>query len=164
MGIGKIGEGKTRFYSPSNVSVSYAYSEMMHRDVNTAYDVNRNHNGGINYVYNNQAKAIEPFKQNKLLRKPALRLIGDFNFYYAPSQVSLSTTMDKRYSETLLRNLDNPSLIYRITSHNVCYTKLLRFRKTLLFFQVHLQYHSQHSLTNAASIFYSILVAFFPPH
>jgi len=112
VGIGKIGEGKTRFYSPSNVSVSYAYSEMMHRDVNTAYDVNRNHNGGINYVYNNQAKAIEPFKQNKLLRKPALRLIGDFNFYYAPSQVSLSTTMDKRYSETLLRNLDNPSLIY----------------------------------------------------
>ncbi len=107
VGIGRTGKGKAHFYSPSNLSASYSYSELAHRDVGVDHDKIENHMGSLNYVFNNQPKNIQPFKKSKFLRKPALRLIGDFNFYYAPQQVSFNTTINRKYSERLLRNLNN---------------------------------------------------------
>jgi cell surface protein SprA len=115
VGVGRSGKGKARFYSPSNLSASYSYSELAHHDVGIKYDDTKNYMGSLNYVYNNQPKNVQPFKKNQLLRKPALRLIGDFNFYYAPQQVSFRTTMNRRYSERLLRNLNNPDQVFTTT-------------------------------------------------
>ncbi len=107
VGIGRTGKGKVRFYSPSNLNASYSYSELAHRDVGVDHDNIKNYMGALNYVFNNRPKNIKPFKKSKLLRKPAFKLIGDFNFYYAPQQVSFSTTFNRKYSERLLRNLNN---------------------------------------------------------
>ncbi len=115
VGIGRSGKGTPHFYSPSNVSVSYAYSQVNHNDISTEYEKTRYHSGGINYVFNNRPKNITPFKKVNFLQKPALKLIGDFNFYYAPSQVSLSTSVDREYNETLLRNLENETAVYTPT-------------------------------------------------
>ncbi len=116
VGIGRA-KGKPKFYSPSNITASYAFSEIKHHDVSTKYNTTKNYSGGLNYVFNSQPKNIKPFKKNKLLRKPALKLIGDFNFYYAPAQVSFQTNMNRRYNETLLRNLNNPQQVY-LPSYN----------------------------------------------
>ena len=113
VGVGKIGKGKTRFYSPSNLSASYGYSLVEHHDVNTQYNDTRTTMGAINYVFSNRPKNIVPFKKVKFLRKPYMRIIGDFNFYYAPSQISFQTNMNMRFTETLLRNLSNPEQTYQ---------------------------------------------------
>lgn len=107
VGLGKTGKGKTKFYSPSNITASYSYTELAHRDVGVDHDKTTTHMGALNYVYNNQPKNIQPLKKVKLLRKPVFRLIKDFNFYYAPQQISFKTTMNKKYNEKLLRNLNN---------------------------------------------------------
>jgi cell surface protein SprA len=112
VGIGRSGKGKTRFYSPSNLSATYAYSELAHRDVGVKYNTIKTYMGALNYVYNNQPKNYVPFKKVKLLNKPTFKLIGDFNFYLAPQQLSFRSTMNRKYSETQLRNLNNPEQFF----------------------------------------------------
>lgn len=113
VGIGS--KGKTKFYSPSNLSASYAYNETNYHDISTEYNNIKNYSGALNYVYNNQPQNVEPFKKSKLLKKPAFKLIKDFNFYYLPSQVSVQNTMSRYYNETLLRNLTNTTQTYTPT-------------------------------------------------
>lgn len=96
---------KTHFYSPSNLSASYAYVEEKFSDYSTKYDNTTTHTGSLNYTFNNQPKAIEPFKKSKLLKKPYLRLIGDFNFYLTPAQIAWRTGVKREYNEALLRNI-----------------------------------------------------------
>lgn len=96
---------KTHFYSPSNLSASYAYVEENYSDYSTKYDNTTTHTGSLNYTFNNQPKAIEPFKKSKVLKKPYLRIIGDMNFYLAPAQIAWRTGVKREYNETLLRNI-----------------------------------------------------------
>ncbi len=97
-------QSKTHFYSPENFSVSYAYTQENYSDHNIAYDKTNTHKGALNYTFNNKPKAIEPFKKMKVMRKPYLRIIGDVNFYLAPTQIAMRTGMEREYNETLLRN------------------------------------------------------------
>ncbi|MCK5822969.1 MAG: cell surface protein SprA [Bacteroidales bacterium] len=106
VGINKS-KGKPKFYSVSNIGVSYSYSEMLSRNINTKRNLLKNHSGSINYIFNNSPKNIIPFKQSKLLRAPAFKLIKDFNFYLAPTQISFRTNMNRKYNEVLLRNINN---------------------------------------------------------
>ncbi len=115
VGVGHSGKGKVRFYSPSNINVSYAYSEVNQHNISTEYNTTTTHNGAINYIYNNRPKNIKPFKKVKLLNKPAFRIIGDFNFNVAPSQVTFQTNMNRRYNERLLRNINNPAQVFQPT-------------------------------------------------
>ena len=59
----KTSEGKSRFYDVSNLSATYAYTEIRYRDFNTEYDYTKNYRGGIAYSFSNSAKPIEPFKK-----------------------------------------------------------------------------------------------------
>lgn len=114
VGIGRS-SNKPKFYSPANMSVSYAYNELSHKDINTQYNRSKLHNGTFSYVYNNQPKNVMPLSKIKILKKPWLKIIGDFNFYFAPSQVSVITSVNRKYSETLLRNLNNPDQVFTPT-------------------------------------------------
>jgi cell surface protein SprA len=114
--IGKS-EGKPRVYDVANWAVSYSYSELNSRNVNTEYDNKKNYRGAITYNYNNTPKNIVPLKNTKikLLKKPALRLIKDFNFNLMPSQLSFMTDMNRMYSERKMRNLDKPDILIQPT-------------------------------------------------
>lgn len=95
----------------SNFAVTYAYTEMLHSNVNIDHNTEKTHMGALTYNYNIRPKIIEPFKKSKFLRKtPALRLIKDFNFYYAPSNISFRTDVNRRYNETLLRNVSTANI------------------------------------------------------
>ncbi|HTX88366.1 MAG TPA: cell surface protein SprA [Bacteroidales bacterium] len=96
---------KIHVYDIENFTVSYAYSEIFHRDIDVAYDLSKKYTGGIGYNYAAVPKNIVPFQNNKYLNKHrSLRLIRDFNFYYLPKSFSFRTDMDREYNERMLRN------------------------------------------------------------
>ena len=105
-GQGKNGKPKkAHFYDISNVSLTYSYSELSHRDINTQYDRTLNHLGSVNYGFNNNPKPWEPFKKTKAFRKSKwLRPIRDFNLYFAPKQLGFRTSMNRTYNEYEVRN------------------------------------------------------------
>lgn len=103
-------QGKSRFYDLANWSASYSYNEAFTRNIATEYFAQRQYRGALSYTYNARPKNVSPFTKSKVLSKPYLRLIRDFNFYYAPSRISFRTDMHRSYAERKLRNLNNPFL------------------------------------------------------
>ena len=97
---------RPQIYDPANFSVSYAYTET--QELNP--EINRNkalqHRGSLNYNFTTTPQPWEPFKNAKGLKSPAWRIIKEFNLNYEPSVLAFSTTMNRRYSETQLRDLE----------------------------------------------------------
>lgn len=44
-----------------------------------------------------------------------LRILKDFNFYYMPSMLSITSDITRNYREVKLKNLDNPNLLIEPT-------------------------------------------------
>lgn len=105
------GDGPPRFYSLANWSINYAYSEMYGRNINTDYRLQRNYRGGINYNYTASPQNVTPFSNWGILSSPALRILRDFNFYYAPSYISFRTDLNRHYHARQLRNINNPDFL-----------------------------------------------------
>lgn len=100
------------FYDPANFSLSYAYTESNQHDPDVQRNVTKDYKGTINYLYSLNPKPWEPFKNNKFLRQPNYKIIGDFNLYYLPNSIGYSTTLARQYNEVQLRNLNNPDVSY----------------------------------------------------
>ncbi|MFO7922838.1 MAG: cell surface protein SprA [Bacteroidales bacterium] len=103
--------GPPKIYSISNWSLSYAFSEMYGRNISTDYRIQRNYSGGINYNYTTQPKNVTPFSNWGIFNSPVLRLLRDFNFYYAPSYLSFRTDLNRYYQANQLRNINNPDFL-----------------------------------------------------
>lgn len=91
-------------YDPANFSFSLGYNETYEESPETQYAVDRNHTGTFNYVYSLNPKPVEPLKNVKFLKSNYLKLFREFNFYYLPTQVAFSTTMNRHYEEVQGRN------------------------------------------------------------
>ncbi len=96
--------GKTHFWDIENFSATYSFSEIFHRDINTEYNVNRIYRVGLNYTFNNNPKAIEPFKKVKWMKSKWWNIIKDINFYLMPKVVSVRSDINRTYSANLIRN------------------------------------------------------------
>ncbi|MGM0406533.1 MAG: cell surface protein SprA [Bacteroidota bacterium] len=113
--INKRGE-KPKLYDPANFSLSYSYSEVFARDINTEYDLLKNYRGAFTYIYNTRPKIVTPFRKSKgILNWKALALIKDFNFYYLPTSFSFRTDMYRKYQTNKIRNIFNPDNIIEPT-------------------------------------------------
>lgn len=108
-------DGKSHLFDLSNLNLTFSYNKSFARNVNTERDLDKNYRGLISYIYNGMPKLIEPFKKSKSLNSPYLRLLKDFNFYYMPSMVSVTSDMTRNYREIKLKNLDNPNLLIEPT-------------------------------------------------
>ena len=106
---------KTHLWDPENFAVTYSYNEVSKRDVNTQYNVDKTHRLMFSYNYSSRSKLIEPFSKVKFLQKGPLKLIGEFNFYPLPTQISYRTDLYRRYHEKQTRNITNPKLILPAT-------------------------------------------------
>jgi len=102
---------KTHLWDVENFAVTYSYNETSKHDVTTEYNVDKTHRFMFSYNYSSRSKLVEPFKNVKLLQKGPLKLLGDFNFYPLPTQISYRTDLYRRYHETQTRNITNPNLI-----------------------------------------------------
>lgn len=109
----KVGANKkSRVYDIENFDLTYAYSEIYHRDVDIQYDLTKTYRGGIGYNFINQPKIVKPFDKIKLFSKyKTFQLIKDFNFYYAPKLVSFRTDMNRQYEEQKYRSKTTDALI-----------------------------------------------------
>jgi cell surface protein SprA len=101
---------KTHLWDPENFSVSYSYNEVSRRDINTEYNTTKTYRGMFSYNYNNRPKLIQPFNKVEFLNKGPLKLIGDFNFYPLPTQISYRAELYRLYHEKKGRNITNPNL------------------------------------------------------
>jgi cell surface protein SprA len=106
---------KAHIWDPENFALSYSYNEIFHRNVNTEYKVDKTYRGMFSYNYSSRPVLVEPFKSINFLQKGPLRLLGDFNFYPLPTQISYRTDLSRRYNETQTRNITNPMFILPAT-------------------------------------------------
>jgi len=97
---------KQRFYDVENLSVSYAFNEIYHRDYNVQKFLDQNVRATATYAYNFKPLSITPFKKSKALQgKSYLKLIRDFNFNFLPDNISVSSNIIRSYNEQLSRSL-----------------------------------------------------------
>lgn len=106
---------KAHIWDPENFSMSYSYNEIFYRNVNTEYQIDKNYRGMFSYNYSSRPALVEPFKKINLLQKGPLKLLGDFNFYPLPTQISYRTDLSRHYNETQTRNITNPTFILPAT-------------------------------------------------
>ncbi|MBW6492338.1 MAG: cell surface protein SprA [Lentimicrobium sp.] len=112
----KVGaQTKNRIYSIENFDLTYAYSEIFHRNIDLEYDSRKQYRGGIGYNFINNPKQVKPFQKFKFLQPKALALIKDFNFYYMPRMFAFRTDMNRQYNERLLRNKSDALIIIEPT-------------------------------------------------
>ncbi|MEI6436567.1 MAG: cell surface protein SprA, partial [Bacteroidota bacterium] len=101
----RTGDRKPRIYDIENFNVSYAYSEIFHRDVDIAYDLKKRYTGGFGYNFSIQPKNVVPFQRVRFLNSSkAFALIKDFNFYYLPKSFTFRTDMNREFNQRQFRN------------------------------------------------------------
>lgn len=98
---------KAKMFSPGNITASVGYTGTKSRNYSVEYNNLWRYNASLNYVYNSRAKNIQPFKKSKSLRKPAFRIIRDFNFTPLPSRFTFGTIFDRNYQEMKMRNVND---------------------------------------------------------
>ena len=101
-------KGKTHFYDISNWSLNYAYNESFQRNITTDHSIIKTFSGGLMYSFQGKPENVSPFQKISFLKGNSLRLIRDFNFNYLPTSLGFRTNMVRTYSETTLRDLNNP--------------------------------------------------------
>jgi cell surface protein SprA len=95
---------KPHFYNLSNLSLNVSYNELNRKDINTRYDDTRNYLVGLNYSFSKAPKAWEPFKKVNFIRKSNwLKLLREFNLYFAPKQLGFATNVNRTYNEYATR-------------------------------------------------------------
>ncbi|MCK5815408.1 MAG: cell surface protein SprA, partial [Flavobacteriaceae bacterium] len=97
---------KPRIYDVENLSVSYAYNEMEHKDYNVEKFIDQNVRASANYNYAFMPTSIEPLKNwGFLTKKKYLRFIQDFNFSYLPTTISVNSNIVRSFNEQRSRSL-----------------------------------------------------------
>ena len=94
-----------KFMSPGNFTGNYSYNETYRRDVNTEFQFNREHRGGLTYNFTNSPKNFKPFGSIGFLKDLAyFKWLTEFNFYLGIKQFTAQTQMQRRYDTQRVRN------------------------------------------------------------
>ncbi len=97
-------EEKPQFYDIENFTLNYAYNETYFRDFNTANRINKSYRGGITYGFNNTPKNIQPLSKIKWFQEGKyFAPLRDLNFYLGPRSVAFTTTVDRSYTQQIIR-------------------------------------------------------------
>ncbi|NVK05287.1 MAG: cell surface protein SprA [Flavobacteriia bacterium] len=97
---------RPQVYDIENFSVSYSFSEVYRRNINTQLDRRIDHRGTLNYSYQTNPTPVKPFEN--LISSQYLALIRDFNFQYYPQRISFRGDLMRNYQQLQMRNIDNP--------------------------------------------------------
>ena len=95
---------KVHIYDIENFNLSFSYNETFQENTDIKYYMVKTYRGGLGYNYAGNPKAVEPFAKAKWASKPALQIIKDINFYYAPKSITFNTEMYRYHSEREMRN------------------------------------------------------------
>lgn len=125
-------------YDPENISLTYSYSEVNSRDIQTEFDNRKQFRGIVAYNYTAKPKNYKPLDNISFLKRSKhLKIIRDFNFYLLPKQYTIQNTIDRDYRERKVRQTTpffNPQPYYQkqfnwMRTYSLRYdiTKSLRF-------------------------------------
>lgn len=123
---------KNRLYDIENLSLSYSYSELFNRNIDTEFSIQKDYRGGLAYNYTNSPKNYKPFSKIKFLKKSKyLRLVKDFNFYLLPKSITARVDFDRSYSETKMRNMAslNTSAPINIVEPDTMFSKMFNLQQ-----------------------------------
>lgn len=90
----------------SNLSLTYAYSQIKSSSWEIADYELRTYKAAIAYNYAPQVKPWSPFGNSQRLKSPWLLWLKDFNIAPLPSNVSVRWDLDRRFSRNLYRGND----------------------------------------------------------
>lgn len=96
---------KARFYDVENLSVSYAFNEVEHRDYNVEKLNDQDVRLAASYNYSFKPFEVKPFSKSKLFKNKKLQAIKDLNFNLLPSDFSVNSSIFRQYNEQLYRTL-----------------------------------------------------------
>ncbi len=88
----------------SNFDFTYAYSEMLRSNLQTASFENRNYKGAIGYNYTFPNGSIAPFETSEKLTSPYFKIIKDANFNPVPASFGFRVDLDRSFVKTQFRN------------------------------------------------------------
>jgi cell surface protein SprA len=129
-------DAKVNLWDFENLSFTWAFSEENRSDINTAEFRNINQRWSVAYTYAKEVKAFEPFKNVKLLDKPYLKFIKDFNLSLLPGSISIRGDLDRKFTKTLFRAADRTTngvepLFQKIFTFTRAYALQWNFTKSL---------------------------------
>ncbi|MEN8185737.1 MAG: cell surface protein SprA [Bacteroidota bacterium] len=110
---------KAHFYDPENLSVSYSFNELYHRNYNIQKYLDQQLRASANYSYSFKPMSVEPLKNWSLLSdKEYLRFLKEINMNLFPNTFSVNSNIIRSYNEQLSRSLvaslpDLPTLVQR---------------------------------------------------
>lgn len=123
---------KNKLYDIENLSLSYSYSELFNRNIDTEFSVQKDYRGGVAYNFTNSPKNYKPFSKIKFLKRSKyLRLVKDFNFYLLPKSLTARVDFDRSYSETKMRNMAslNTSVPVNIVEPDTMFSKMFNLQQ-----------------------------------
>lgn len=100
---------KNHIYDIENVSVSYSYNDRKNESYTVEKDVSQQVNTSANYTYNFKQLAVKPLHNIKVLDKPALQIIKDFNFNILPGSIGVNSKVTRGFSQFKSRDILNES-------------------------------------------------------
>lgn len=103
---GRTGDKKPMPYDVENLTFSYSYSQIDHKDFEIEQSRDQNVRLGGTYNFDFQSEPLEPFKENdSLFMGKYWKFLKDFNFNYLPSNLSVSSNIVRQYNEQKFRDL-----------------------------------------------------------
>lgn len=93
-------------YDPANFTFNYSRQLSQTEGVTTVYEINKQWRAGMNYNWNPNWKAWEPFK-NLRGKSKWLQIIKDQNFSFAPQSLSFNTELTRTYYELQERDIND---------------------------------------------------------
>ncbi|HET6992210.1 MAG TPA: cell surface protein SprA, partial [Bacteroidia bacterium] len=112
------GKKKSYFWDVENFTVSFAYTELYHHNVNIDYSTLRNYRGGLTYSYSPQIKPLKPFEKATWAKSKWLTLLREMSINPAPTMLGFSSDMNRQYGETKNRNITGFSDVFTPTYFN----------------------------------------------
>ncbi|MBI3510405.1 MAG: cell surface protein SprA [Bacteroidetes bacterium] len=106
------------FYDIENFTMSVAYTELYHHNVNIEYSELKNYRGGLTYAFNPQVKPWKPFDQAPWAKSKWMTIVREFNLNPAPSMLGFSTDLNRQFGEVKSRNITGFSDFVTPTSFN----------------------------------------------
>lgn len=92
-------------WSITNFDFNYSYIQTLSHNPLIENDELRRTRGAIGYTYAPQNRTIEPFRKLIKSKSPWFALIKDFNFNYAPSQLSFRADVFRQFGAIRPRNV-----------------------------------------------------------
>ena len=115
---------------PSNFTFNYSHMSQTTEGETIIYEHEKRWKGGLNYSWSPNWKAWEPFKDLKSKSK-WLDLVKAQNLSFAPQSITFSTDLNRTYSESQERdldNIDNPTALPAIFSQSYLWNRSFQLR------------------------------------